>query len=363
MPTATVEKRLERLEETAKVIELVVEKALDNAEIVAQRPGAPAVKANLEYDTALRSFLKEGGQGLTDVQVRTLTSGTPSAGGYTVIPEYSRTIIEGIQHVSPMRSLANVITISTDHIFLPKMTTPLNGGWVTETGSRPSSEPVFDQQRIDVYEQAVIVPMSQKLVDDSFVNLPSYISGQISQRFARTESIAFTNGDGNGKPTGFLHDPDDFEQVEASQTVGPAFLEKLIDLFYQLPAEYAANSNWQMTRKTMGVIRKLADLSDAGTLWSDSLANGEPARFLGRPVTANEFMDQIENADSPPAATYPVALGDFKAGYTIVDRLNLEFLNDPFTGADNGIWKLRARRRTGGAVVLPEAIQVLKATP
>lgn len=352
----------------AEVIELRSQVAelrstVEQLEIRSQRPGRQTEQRDTAaHDLALRSYLREGRNGLTADQTRALTAGTNTAGGYLVIPEYSRTIIEGVTNLSPMRALSSVMSIGTDKVVLPKMTTRLSGGWVTETGARPSSQPVFDQQEISVFEHAVIVPMTTQLVEDSMINLPAYISAQIARQFAIEESIAFTKGDGNGKPTGFLDDPDMFEAVEIVQPagVGNQFLEALIDLFYSLPADYAANATWQMKRKTMGIIRKLADLSDNGAIWSDSLANGEPARFLGRPVAANEYMDDIVPAVA--GDTVPVAIGDFMQGYTIVDRVNLEFLNDPYTGADTGLWKLRARRRVGGAVTKAEAIQVLKAT-
>lgn len=353
----------------AEVVELrsqiaELRSTVEELEVRSQRPGRQTEQRDTAaHDLALRSYLREGRNGLNADQTRTLTAGSNAAGGYLVIPEYSRTIIEGVTNLSPMRALSSVMSIGTDKVVLPKMTTRLSGGWVTETGARPSSQPVFDQQEISVFEHAVIVPMTTQLVEDSMINLPAYISAQIARQFAIEESVAFTKGDGNGKPTGFLDDPDVFEAVEFDQAnlnLNNTFLEALIDLFYQLPADYAANATWQMKRKTMGIIRKLADLSDNGAIWSDSLANGEPARFLGRPVAANEYMDDIVPAVA--GDTVPVAIGDFNQGYTIVDRVNLEFLNDPFTGADNGIWKLRARRRVGGAVTKAEAIQVLKAT-
>ncbi len=55
-----------------------------------------------------------------------------------------------------------------------------------------------------------------------------------------------------------------------------------------------------------------------------------------------------------------MAFGDFQTGYQIVDRVAIQTMRDDFTGADNGIVKIRARRRVGGATVMPEAIAVLK---
>jgi len=49
--------------------------------------------------------------------------------------------------------------------------------------------------------------------------------------------------------------------------------------------------------------------------------------------------------------------GDFRSAYTIVDRIQLSILRDPFTQATSGNVRYVARKRVGGQVVLPEAIQ------
>jgi HK97 family phage major capsid protein len=57
---------------------------------------------------------------------------------------------------------------------------------------------------------------------------------------------------------------------------------------------------------------------------------------------------------------FPIAFGDFRRGYTMVDRISMAMLRDPYTKASQGQVKFVARRRVGGQVVLAEAIRVLK---
>ena len=58
--------------------------------------------------------------------------------------------------------------------------------------------------------------------------------------------------------------------------------------------------------------------------------------------------------------TYPVAFGDFRRGYMIVDRVALAILRDPYTQATSGTIRYIARRRVGGQVILAEAIRKQK---
>ncbi len=353
-----------RLDDLEKKTLAKLTSRLDSLEAKMNRPAATETAAvPLEMERkAINTFLRSGVMALDEDERKALNIGTPSAGGYVTAPEYSKTIIEGITEFSPIRELATVMSIGVQKIYFPVLTGKLDGGWVTETGSRPESQPAFDQEDIEVFEHAVIVPVSMQLFEDNFVDLSSYLEAQIGQRFGKAESSAFVLGDGSGKPTGFLHNPSAFEQIAAAKN-GSNIIEKAIELFYALPSTYAARGTWLMNRQTMGIIRKAADTSTKGTLWSDSLANGQPARFLGAPVREAVDMDGLVDTSSPIAATtYPIAFGDWSAAYRVVDRTGIAIKIDDLTGADNGLIKIRARRRVGGKVIQPEAIVLMAAS-
>jgi len=87
-----------------------------------------------------------------------------------------------------------------------------------------------------------------------------------------------------------------------------------------------------------------------------SLQGGLTNTILGQPyVEATDMPSIAQNA-------FPVAYGDFRRAYMIVDRVSLAVLRDPFTQATTGNVRYIARRRVGGQVVLPEAINKLKVT-
>lgn len=315
-------------------------------------------KPEAEVETkALVTFLRSGVASLSDEEKKTLNLGTPAAGGYVTAPTISTTIIEKLVEFSPIRQLASVMSIGTTEVWLPKLATSLAGGWVTETGARPASEPTFDQQKISVFEHAVTVPVSLQLMEDSFIDLQGYLAGQIATAFGKAESVALVKGDGNGKPTGLLKTPADFAQVTAKQDASD-IIAKVIELFYSLPGAYAARGSWLMNRQMQGIIRAAADTATKGNLWSDSLANGTPATLLGRPVYDAVDFDNLKPASA--GTTYPIAFGDIASTYQVVDRVGVQIMRDDYTGADNGIVKIRARRRVGGAVVLPEATVLMK---
>ena len=301
---------------------------------------------------ALSTFLRSGPHALDEVEKKTLNLGTNPQGGYVVAPEFSTRVLQTISEQSPMRSIANIMSIGTTEVYIPKLATNVQPGWVTETGLRPVSEPTFDQQKIEVFEQAVVVPMSLQLLEDSFIDLEAFIRNHIAREFGKMEGAAFVNGDGNGKPTGFLASAADYQTIETAVD-GSSLVDDIIALYYSLPTDYAKNAVWTINRKTLAAIRLVKDTTGA-FIWQPALTSGQPSMLLGRPVY--EMVDMPELA----VGSYPVAFGDFMVGYQVVDRIGIQTMRDDYTGADNGIVKIRARRRVGGATVMPEAIAVLK---
>ena len=81
-----------------------------------------------------------------------------------------------------------------------------------------------------------------------------------------------------------------------------------------------------------------------------TLVQGMPNTILGVPYV--EMPDMADVGSSAICVVY----GDFRAGYMVVDRVNLSVLRDPFTQATSGNVRYVARRRVGGQVILAEAM-------
>jgi len=335
-----------------------IQKRLDAIEAQANRLSADAANDNEPGDDvetkALNSWLRTGD---VDAEIKTLVVGTPTAGGYTVAPEYSTRIITKLEEMNPLRRLAAVMSIGTSKVYIPTLASDAEGTWVSETGTRTEDEPTFGQVEIDVYEHAVIIPVSRQLLEDSFVDLQAFLADRIALKFAQAEATAFMVGDANGKPTGLIDNPALFDGPTESADV----LNDIVDTFYALPSAYAQRGSWLLNRQTMGAIRKAADIATGrGSIWSDGLANGTPAMLLGRPVYEANDLD-THGSTATGGTGVVAAFGDIASTYQVVDRVGLQIMRDDFTGASTGVVKFHARRRVGGKTVLPEATVLLKA--
>jgi HK97 family phage major capsid protein len=81
---------------------------------------------------------------------------------------------------------------------------------------------------------------------------------------------------------------------------------------------------------------------------------GAPASILGAPYIICPDMP------SEGAGTFPIAFGDWSRAYTIVDRVSMSVLRDPYSQQTSGRIRFHARRRVGGQVTDAAAIRKLK---
>ncbi|MFP5433501.1 MAG: phage major capsid protein, partial [Alphaproteobacteria bacterium] len=126
----------------------------------------------------------------------------------------------------------------------------------------------------------------------------------------------------------------------------------LLSLKYGLKTAYARNATWLMNRTTLGAVRRLKD-NDKNYIWMPGIAQGRPNTIDGDPYV------EVPDMPNEGAGTTPVAYGDFKRAYTLVDRIAMEMLRDPYTQATSGNVRFIFRRRLGGQVVMAEAIRKL----
>lgn len=319
------------------------------------------------HSKAFNAFIRKGQDGdLIALERKAMTVGSDPEGGYTVPHELSARIATRLRDFTPIRQLANIIEISSDALEMISDRNEAEANWVAENASRAETNtPLLGKVRIPVHEIAAQPKVSQKLLDDSSINIEEYIGQKVADRFARREADAFVNGDGIVRPRGFLTatvstSADDVRtwgqlQYIASGAAGafassnPA--DKLLDMIYSLKAAHLARAVWLMPRSVSAAIRKLKG-GDGNYLWQTSLQTGQPPTLLGFPVFFAEDMPAMA------ANSLSLAFGDFQEGYTIVDRIGIRMLRDPYTDKPNV--KFYTTKRVGGDIVNFDAIKVMK---
>lgn len=195
---------------------------------------------------------------------------------------------------------------------------------------------------------------TQKLIDDSAIDIEKWLTDKLSKQFSAMENHSFINGDGKGKPRGILDyvNGKEFGKIEQIDALSTLDASAIIQLYFSLKSEYAANASFLMHRSTLQAIRSLKSSETGQYLWNPSLALNNPDTILGVPVYETNDMPQFAKG------ALAIALGDFKRAYKIVDRAGIKLLRDPFT--DKPFVKFYTTKRVGGDVINTEALKLLK---
>lgn len=358
---AKLEEKTDKLNE--KLGELDSLKAELEKEIKqAKRPGTPSGGDIEAHKTGFLQFLRKGNDdGLAELQQKAVQVGVDADGGYAVPEDLDRTLLELLHDESPMRKVCNQITVSTPDY---KKLVNLGGagsGWVGETDARPATgTPTLAQIMATMGEIYANPQATQTSLDDVFFNVEAWIQGEVAREFAEKEGLAFLMGNGTNKPKGILANPfsdtNDKDrpfgtiQQLSSGTPGTFNGDNLIDLIYSIKAGFRQNAVFMMTNLTQSKARKLKD-NEGNYLWQPGLQAGQPSTLLSYKIEENNDMPEAE------ADANAILFGDFKRGYTIVDRMGTRILRDPFT--NKPFVGFYTTKRTGGMLTDSNALKVL----
>lgn len=345
-----------------------LQRQIDEAHKRLNRPGGfgsgdATGAADAELVAAFRQFAATGDDSKLRARVNTMSTSSDPDGGYLVYPERSTGWTKKIFETSPLRRLARIETITTgDGFEEPIDCDDIEAQWVGEAEGRPAgATPELKMVRIACNETYALQPITQRLIDDADRDLLAWLGDKIGDKFGRQEGAAFVSGNGVNKPRGFLtqdisNAPDATRpwftlQYAPSGSASAVMADGLRDLVWALRAPYRQGAVWLMNSNTASRIDKLKNLND-DYIWRDSSAAGVPPTLLGYAVEFDENMPDVA------ADAYPIAFGNFRMAYIIVDKLGTRFLRDPYSDKPRVL--IYAYRRVGGGLANSEALKLLK---
>ena len=335
------------------------------AELAAvKRPGGGTQsKAATEHKTAFMQFVRKGNEdGLRELEQKALQTGVDADGGYAVPEELDRTLLDVLKDQVVMRQEANIITVGTSDY---KKLVNLHGaasGWVGEPDDRPATNTPKLAQIVPFMGEIYGNPQAtQTMLDDGFFNVEEWIKSELALEFAEQEEVAFTSGNGTLKPKGFLAYPsaltDDKTRAFGtlqhilSGAAGGVTADAIIKLVYTLRKVHRTGAKFMMNNNSLFQVRILKD-SEGNYLWRPGLELDQPSTLAGYGVAENEQMPDVA------ADAKAIAFGNFKRGYTIVDRIGTRILRDPYTNKPYvGFY---TTKRTGGMLADSQAIKLMQ---
>lgn len=330
-------------------------------------PAEVSVDAYAQYKSAFYSLVRHGDiERLSADERKALSAGSDPDGGYLLPTPTVGRIVKRVYEQSTMRQLANVVTISTDALEGIVDNDEADAGWVSEMGARNDTDtPQVGKYRIEAHEMYAQPKVTQKLIDDAATDVEAWLADKVADKFARVEGNAFWNGNGVGQPRGLAAYPTaatgdgsrawgTFEHVltGANGDFHTTKADPLQDLLGAFKDQYLQNASFSMRREVRTKIRKLKEATSDRYLWEPSLQAGQPDRLLGYPVRIDQYMPSMTTG------SLSLAFGDFREAYTIVDRIGVRTLRDPYTAKP--YIRFYSTKRTGGGATNFESVKYLK---
>ncbi len=309
------------------------------------------------------AYLRSGDErGVSRLDTKSLNEGTETQGGYLAPPELDRLIEARLLAASPMRQIATVRQTSAG-TFKKPVSLGASASWAAETGARSeTTAPTLSLLDFPTAELYAMPAATQALLDDAYTDIDEWLADEVQDAFSAQENAAFITGTGSNQPKGFLSYTNVAESSHSWGNMGYVAsgaegdfasgeeVERLLDLIYAVKPGFRANARFTMNRRTLSALRKVKD-GDGRYIFAPGLG-GEAASLLGFPISEIEDMPDIA------ADATPIAFGDFKRGYLIVDRQGARVLRDPYSAKPYVLFY--TTKRVGGGVQNFDAIKLMK---
>jgi HK97 family phage major capsid protein len=304
---------------------------------------------------------------------KAISIGSSADGGFAVPEQIARDIEKLEKQYSPVRNLVRVTQIGTSDYKQLLSLRGASSGWVGESTSRGETVTPKLREIVPTMGEIYAYPQTTEwALDDVFFDVAGWLADEVADTFSIAEGSAVISGDGSNKPTGMVHTAPvataDFasplraaaayQYVACLATNSPAVAEilpdALVDLVYSVNSRYRANGTFVMNSNTAAKVRKLKD-ANGNYVWAPGLISGQPDSLLGYPVQIWEQLDDVGTNK------LPIAFGDFKRGYLLVERSQIRITVDANITTPGKI-KYFVRRREGGIPLNNDAVKFLKTT-
>ncbi len=286
-----------------------------------------------ELDAEERSVLKAGVHSTKEFRMQ--TTGTNTAGGYTVPVELANFIVKTMKDWGPMYNDEVVTTLNTASGNVINIPTVDDTGVTAEKHTEGTAiaddggkDATFGQRQLAAYVyDTEFVKFSMELAQDSIFNMEALLGSLLGERLARIANRELTIGDGVGDPNGVVT----ASSLGKTATAAAALTaDELIDLQHSVNAAYrrSPKTRWQFADLTLAAIRKLKDGENRYIWTMGDITKGEPGSLLGYRYEINDDVPLIA------ASAKPVIFGDFskyfvrKVGSPVIGVLRERFWPD-----------------------------------
>lgn len=332
--------RAERLENLESEFETRMQERA--AQTAANAGGNPSDQAVQEYERRFFEYLR-GGDDLSQAEAKKLMQqfrganviageATTTYGAYLIPETFMAELERTMKAFGGMLQASRVINTERGGT----MNWPTNddttatGAWLAEprASALTVEDTTFSRKQYSAFTWGTLAKVSLEIIQDENVGLFRGILADIlGERAGRALNLAFTLGNGSGKPTGLLDSSNGAATGKTTASASAITKAELFDLLHSVDPAYrtGASVRWMLHDSTLNAIRQLDISTSVAPIWQPSFSTNQPDTILGFPYTINQNFPTIA------ASADVIAFGDFSK-YIIrqVQRPSMVALNERY---------------------------------
>lgn len=188
----------------------------------------------------------------------------------------------------------------------------------------------FTSVELKGYSHGALSVISRKLLNNSDINITSFLTNKIAQAFADfwERELLVGTGASNNHMTGAISTTNLVATGNTTYTAANAAkIDNLISLQLAIPQQYQKNAMWIMNKAVFTELRKLKDGNGNYYMaYGKGLTGGFDWELLGKPVYISENMP-----DATKANNIPVLYGDFSGmAMKISQDLEIQLMREKY---------------------------------
>jgi len=247
----------------------------------------PVASAPVNEDVAMIRALIKGESRSANFERRDILK---SSTGSPVPTSFYNQVIMKARLVAPVLATSTVLnTAGGENLQIPRLSTYSVGTVNAEAAVMGESDPAFSAFiTLGAFKYGFLTQVSQELLEDSGVDMLSFLADQVGNALGFAVGSALTVGTGTVEPTGIVA----ASSVGGTSGTATGFTaDNLIDPLYSLDgaARNLPGVGWMMTGQSVGRVRKLKDTA-GNYVFQPSLAMDSPDMLLGKPIYENPSM-------------------------------------------------------------------------
>lgn len=212
-----------------------------------------------------------------------------SSTGAPVPTSFADFLTMHLVQIGPMWQTSTVLrTSGGENMQFPRTTAHGASTYKAESSALDETQPTFGAFiTLGAWKYGTFQQYSYELLQDSGIDMLSYIAEQLAISLAVKTNTEFTVGDDSSDPNGIVT-ASTLGVTGGSGVSGAFTADNLLELLYSVGPQYRRlpGAGWMMRDASILAARKLKD-GNGQYLFVPGLAGGEPDRLLGYPLWSN----------------------------------------------------------------------------